>query len=499
MSELLLKMENINKRFPGVNALKDVNFELKAGEVHGLIGENGAGKSTLMSVLGGIYKPDSGKIFVDGRELEFSSASDSQNSGIAFIHQEISLEPYMTVAENIYLGREPKNRLNLIDADEMNRNAKKYLNQIQLDISPTIKVAKLSIAQQQMVEIAQALSLKAKILIMDEATSSLTENEVKILFDTIRRLAGQGVGIIYISHKMDEFFTITDRITVMRNGSVIGTVDSSETSNDALVHMMIGRDIKDYYVYTQHELGETTLEVKNLCTAALLKDVSFHVRKGEIVGFYGLLGAGRTEIMHCIMGLDPMESGEIYVNGEKMEKLSPAICQKHGIVMIPENRRSEGLIVSNTVSFNITLPVLKDFMDCLKVNRGKEKKIIQSAVNNLSIKTPSVQQLVRNLSGGNQQKVVIGKWLATNPKILILDEPTRGIDVGAKSEIYKIINDLASEGLSVIFVSSELPEIINMADRIVDMYEGKITKIFEKKDFSQEQIMLYAMGGNVNG
>lgn len=496
MSISLLKMEQITKRFPGVLALDTVDFDLQSGEVHGILGENGAGKSTLMNILGGIYHPDSGKIFCNGEEVQINGVLDAQHYGIAFIHQELALEQYMTVAENIFLGRELQNRARLVSKSKMERESGIYLSQVGLDIEPSMKVSKLSPAQRQMVEIAKALSLNARIIVMDEPTSSLSENEVKTLFKTIRALKERGVGIIYISHKMDEFFEISDRITVMRDGKTIGTKTMAETDQNDLIKMMIGRELKNYYVRTYHEIGDVIFEVRNLCRDDFpLHNVSFQVHKGEIFGLYGLVGAGRSELMRSVFGIDPMTSGEIHVEGKRIKKLNPHINQENGMVMVPENRKSEGLIINDSVGFNLTITVLESFMHMVSVNQKKENEIIGSSIRRLSIKTPSPRQSVKKLSGGNQQKVVIAKWLAAEPKILIMDEPTRGVDVGAKAEIYKIINQLSENGITIIIVSSELPEIINMCDRIAIMSKGSITGIIDRKEFSQESIMHYAMGG----
>lgn len=495
MSGTLLQMKNIHKRFPGVYALKSVNFELKAGEVHGLLGENGAGKSTLMKVLAGIYDVDEGEIYIDGRKVEINDVKDSQKAGVSIIHQELVLVPYMSVAENIFSGREPVGRLGFVKKDEMLAQAQKLLDSFDLGIDASRLVVDLNIAQRQMVEIARAISFNSKILVMDEPTSSLTEKEVEFLFKTIESLKAKGVGIVYISHRMAELFRITDRITVMRDGQYIGTRVTKETNVDELISMMVGRELTDYYHRTFHELGEVTLEVKNLTRNGVFKDVSFSLRKGEILGFSGLVGAGRSEIMKAIFGLDPIDSGEIYIEGKKVEIKSPRDAMNLGIALVPENRKDEGLILKSSVGYNMTLRVLDEFIKFIRVNRAKENEIIDTYVQELGIKTPSRSQSVANLSGGNQQKVVIAKWLAAKPKILILDEPTRGVDVGAKAEIYAIMNNLVQTGVSIIMISSELPEIINMSDRVAVVHNGSIKGILNKDELSQEKIMHLATGG----
>lgn len=495
MAKTLLKMENISKEFPGVKALDNVYLELMHGEVLGLLGENGAGKSTLMNILGGIYKPDSGKILIDNEEVKFNGVLDSQDKGIAFIHQELALEPYMTVAENIFLGRELKNDYGIISQNKMNQEAKKFLEVVGLDINPASSVSSLSTGQQQMVEIAKAFSLNSKIIVMDEPTSSLSEKEVEILFKTVKALRERNVGIVYISHKMNEIFELTDRVMVMRDGCYIGTKFTKETTAEELIRMMVGRELGNYYVRTYNELGDLALEVRNITWKKLVKDCSFNVRKGEILGFYGLVGAGRSELMQTIMGFSDKDSGEVYINGEHIKRLTPLDCLDHGLALVPENRKIQGLFLENTVSFNTTISVLDKFIGKLKVNKKEEKKIVDKGINDLNIKTPSPQARVGNLSGGNQQKVVLAKWLGTNPKILCLDEPTRGVDVGAKAEIYKIINSLAANGIAVIMISSELNEVINMCDRLAIMYDGTIAKILNKEDFNQDAILHYAIGG----
>jgi len=490
--ELVLEMREIDKIFPGVHALKKVNFELRKGEVHALLGENGAGKSTLINVLGGVYPIDGGQILIDGQPVVIRQIKDAQQLGIAIIHQELVLVPHMTVAENIFMGREPRTKLGTVDKKKMFRDAQEAIDAVGLCCSATDLVCKLSVAQQQLVEIAKALSYNAKIVVMDEPTSSLMTREVDILFDTIRKLRAKGVSIIYISHRMSEFFEIADRITVMRDGEYVTTRDVEQTNTDELVFLMVGRKLENYYTRTYNKPGETVLEVSGLSQKSTgLEDINFSLRKGEILGFSGLVGAGRSELMRCIVGIEKYDSGEIRLFGEPAGPMDTAQAQKKGLVMVPEDRKQQGLILLNSVGFNLTINVLESFIGLGVVNKCAENEIIERHIRALNIKTPSARQKVGNLSGGNQQKVLMGKWLATNPKILILDEPTRGVDVGAKAEIYMIIDRLAKEGISVIMVSSELNEIINMCDRVLVMSDGRITGELDRSEFTQELIMSF--------
>ncbi|NYE05804.1 ribose transport system ATP-binding protein/inositol transport system ATP-binding protein [Bacillus niacini] len=496
MSGKLLEMKGVTKKFPGVYALKGVDFDLEAGEVHALLGENGAGKSTLMKILNGIYSIDEGKIFIKGNGVQISGVKDAQKYGISIIHQEISLVPYLSIAENIYLGREPLTKAGLIDKRTMYENAQKFLNDFDLGLSAKTMIHTLNVAQQQMIEIIKAVSFHSKIIVMDEPTSSLTEKEVDFLFKTIRNLKEQGVGMVYISHRMNELFEITDRITVMRDGTYIGTVKTKETTNEKLISMMVGRDLTNYYVRDFSPSGESVLKVSNLTKKGVIENASFELRKGEILGFSGLVGAGRSELMKCIFGLDSFEQGEIFVNGEKTTIKNPNDAIRNRIAYVTENRKEEGLFLIQSVRYNITIKIMDEFIKFFKVDSNYENNETNNYIKELSIKTPSPDQEVKNLSGGNQQKVLISRWLATKPKVLILDEPTRGVDVGAKAEIYSIMNRLVKEGVSIIMISSELPEVINMSDRVAVMCKGKIQTILNKERFSQETIMHYATGGN---
>ena len=503
MSENLLEMKNICKSFPGVKALQHVDFKLKAGEIHALLGENGAGKSTLIKVLGGIYHPEEGQIFIDGKEVAITDVNSARDHGISIIHQELVLVPYMTVAENIFLGREPKGKFG-VDFALMRRRAQEMLDQFDLGIDADTLVANLSIAQQQMVEIVKAISFNCRILVMDEPTSSISDKEVSALFEIMRNLARQSVGIIYISHKMSELNEVCDRVTVLRDGTYVGTREVATTPKDDLIAMMVGRELEQYYTRDHVKSDEVVLKCVEIDDGKKnhkrVDHVSFEIRKGEIVGFAGLVGAGRSETMQCIFGLTPGSTGEIFIDGQKAQIHSAVDAMKHGIAMVPENRKVEGLYHQQSVRFNSTIEVLEQFISKLRVHEKREAEITQEFIDKMSTKTPGHEQTVTNLSGGNQQKVMIGRWLATSPKILILDEPTRGVDVGAKAEIYEIMNELTKQGVSIIMISSELPEIINMSDRVYVMYDGRLTGcISYDEDLSQEAIMKLATQESAGG
>ena len=490
MPKTLVEMRDIVKTFPGVRALDNAQLTLYPGEVLGLLGENGAGKSTLMNVLGGVYRPDSGSIRIDGEDVTINTVSEAQEKGVAFIHQEIALVPYLSVAENIFLGRERMTN-GLVDKRKMYKESRQWLDMVGLDVNPGTMLCKLSIGRQQMVEIAKACSLNMKLLIMDEPTSSLSESEVKSLFEMINKLKASGIGVIYISHKLDEIFAITDRVCVMRDGGYVGTIVTKESTRDDLVTMMVGRSLDNYYTRSFNEPGEVVFEAKNICSGIRVKNCSFSVRKGEILGFYGLVGAGRSELVKAALNLYPKDSGTVLVKGKDVSKLPTMKIQEEGVALVPENRKVEGLVLKNTIAFNMSISVLRKFLNHLSVNTRRETEIVENGIRSLDIKTPSRKQRVGNLSGGNQQKVVLAKWLASDPDILFLDEPTRGVDVGAKAEIYRIINDLAAQGLAIVMISSEMPEIVNMCDRIIVMSDGVITGELERDQFDQEKILHY--------
>ena len=495
MGAPLVVMEAIAKDFPGVRALDDARFELLPSEVHALVGENGAGKSTLMKILAGVYHRDAGRILFKGSEVEIRSPHEAQQLGISIIHQELNLMPHLTVAQNIFIGREPRRGFGaLLDDRDLNDQARLLFQELNLKMDHRRKVGELSVAGQQMVEIAKALSFKAEVLIMDEPTATLTEIEIDELFRIIRQLRERGVGVVHISHRLEELKQISDRVTVMRDGRYIDTVKTTEAPIDKIISMMVGRTIFE----TTPELPgrpdpEVVVEVRGLNRGRMVRDVSFQLRKGEILGFAGLVGAGRTEVARAIFGADRLQSGEILVHGQKVDIKSPADAVRHGIGYLSEDRKRFGLCLGMDVETNVLLAALRRYLGVLGAVRSRlTESVARSQVDHLAIKTPSLRQKARNLSGGTQQKVVVAKWLTADMEILIFDEPTRGIDVGAKSEIYRLLNDLAREGKSIIMISSELPEILRMSHRIIVMCEGRITGELTSAEATQERIMTYA-------
>lgn len=499
-----LEMFHISKTFPGAKVLHDVDFGIRLGEVRALVGENGAGKSTLMKILGGIYKKDveSGQIFIDGNEVSINSVKDAQKQGIYIIHQELCLAANMTVYDNLFMGSELELVKGILNDKEMMRRAQNIIDEIGLSIDCRQIVGKLSIAEQQMVEICKALLTRAKIIVMDEPTSSLTNLEIEHLFEQIEILKKNHIGIIYISHRMDEIFKISDSISVLRDGHMIGTKKAAEVSDDALIEMMVGRHIDKYMKHTDElAIGDVCLEVQGL-TNDKLKDVSFHVRKGEIVGFAGLVGAGRTETARALFGIDRRKSGKIFRDGKEVQIKDANDAIRCGIGYVPEDRKKEGIIPMKSIRYNMTLAVLEEFMGRIGINKRREETVFNEYSHKLSIKYASAEQAIRLLSGGNQQKVVVSKWLATKPDVIILDEPTRGIDIGAKTEIYQLIVEMARQGVAVVMISSEMEEVINLSTRIYVMYEGRITGEISQKEvehITQEKIMRLATGGLENG
>ena len=491
MENYLLEMKHIHKRFPGVYALKDVNLDLKKGEVLALVGENGAGKSTLINVLGGIHMRDQGEIFIEGRDAGITSILSARDAGISIVHQELVLVPHLSIAENIFINRIPMKN-GMVDYKTMYRRAQGFIDDLELDLRAKTKVMELSIAQQQMVEIVKAVSFNAKIIVMDEPTSSLTDKETVALFDSIRKLKARGIGIIYISHRLSEIYEIADRVTILRDGQTIITKNVSETNTDEIVRYMVGREMNNYYTRNYNTPGPVVLKAEGI-TSAKVRDVSFEIRAGEILGFSGLVGAGRTETIKAILGLQHMTGGRVSFLGKERHFKEPRQAYRAGIGYVPENRREEGIIPLQTIRFNTTIKVLDQFIHFIHVNFKKEAAITQRYFDRLRVKAPSQLALLQNLSGGNQQKVVIGSWLAAKPSLLILDEPTRGIDVGAKAEIYALMDSLAAEGIAIILISSELPEVINMSDRVVVMREGTVSKVLQRDEISQETIMQYAV------
>ncbi len=487
-NDILLQMNDIHKQFPGVYALKGVDFELRKGEIHALLGENGAGKSTLIKVLGGIYIANQGDIFIENTPVKITNVPQALEHGVAIIHQELVLVPYMSVSENIYLGREPMQGF-IVDKQKMNNDAKQLLLDYNLRFEPTTLIKDLSIAQQQMVEIIKAISFNSKILVMDEPTSSISDKETEFLFSIMRTLVKKGVGIIYISHKMSELNEICDRVTVLRDGEYVGTKVVANTTKEELINMMVGRKLSNYYIRNYLKPGKTILTCKHLSDGNIVKDVSFDIKEKEIVGFAGLVGAGRSETVKCLFGLTPNYEGDICFMGDSKHYRSAKDALKDGISLVPEDRKKEGLYLSQNVTYNTTIEVLHEFIKGITLNKKKEAEITQKYIDLMDTKTPSLNQSVENLSGGNQQKVLIGRWLATKPKLLILDEPTRGVDVGAKAEIYAIMNELVKEGLSIIMISSELPEIINMSDRVFVFAHGYVKGCLNQDELTQENIM----------
>ncbi|MCF0228417.1 MAG: sugar ABC transporter ATP-binding protein [Parasporobacterium sp.] len=484
----LIELKGIKKSFYGVEVLHGVDLTLRPGTVHALMGENGAGKSTLMKVIAGVHKCDEGTILMDGKEVRINSPSEAQSLGIAMIHQELSPVREMTVAENIFLGREPS-RMGFIDYRKLYAQTSDLLEKLRIPINPKSKMKSLRVADQQMVEIAKAISQNARIVIMDEPTSAITDNEVDSLFAMIEDMKAHDVGIIYISHKMGEIFRIADDITVLRDGTLVNTWPASEVDNDTLIKQMVGRELKEQFPKVAAPIGETVLEVKNLSLTGQYEDISFELHRGEILGLVGLVGAGRTEVMRSIFGMTQPEKGEILLNGKPVHMKSPADAIKKGIAYVTEDRKGEGLILPMSVFKNTTLSALKDFVKTGIIQDVKESKAVDEQVKALRIKVNNLKLPVKSLSGGNQQKVVLAKWMITGPDIMIFDEPTRGIDVGAKAEIYKIMCDYVAQGHAIIMISSEMPEAMGMSDRIIVLSNHKCSGELDRQEFSQEAIV----------
>lgn len=492
MNEVIVSMKNITKIFPGVKALDSVNFELRSGEVMALLGENGAGKSTLMKILSGVYTRDGGTMEIFGKEYGDLTPKQAQQAGVAIIHQELNMCRHLSVAENMFLGRELRGKFSLDNA-KMEAEAKRILDDLKINIDPRQTVGDLPVSKQQMVEIAKALSINAKILIMDEPTSALTAREIDDLFRIIRKLKAEGHGIVYISHRLEELAHIVDRVTIMRDGQYITSGNFADMTMDQIIANMVGREIKEKFPRVECKKGKKVFEVKNLNAGKMVRDISFSVYEGEIVGFAGLMGAGRTETTRAIFGVDPKESGEIYVDGKQVKITCPMDAIKNGVVLAPEDRKKDGLCTKLSIRQNLALPNLDWICNKLGVvSSSKEDKLCEKAVQDLRIKTPNVEIDSGNLSGGNQQKVVVGKWLARDSRVVIFDEPTRGIDVGAKVEIYNLMNQLKKQGIAVMFVSSEMPEVMGIADRIIVMCDGRITGEVMAKETTQSEILTLA-------
>ncbi|MBY0758633.1 MULTISPECIES: sugar ABC transporter ATP-binding protein [Sellimonas] len=493
-----IEMRGINKSFGGNAVLKNAGFLLDHGEIHALMGENGAGKSTLMKILTGVYTKDAGQVIVDGQEVCYKNPQEAEKAGIVFIHQELNVLFDLTVEENMFLGKEIRNRFGICDKKAMRAEVKKILDRLGVKISPEQKMSELSVGQQQMIEIAKALMVDAKVIIMDEPTAALTQSETEVLFQVINSLRKKGVSIVYISHRMEEIFQLCDRITVLRDGAYIDTKRIADTDMNDVVKMMIGREIGERYPSRNVKIGEVALKVENLTCPGVFKNVSFEVHAGEVLGVSGLMGAGRTEIMQAIFGNMPHVTGKISLYGKEIQNHSPEQAMRNGLGFITEDRKTEGLMLEESIRKNISLANLGRISRHGVINKKEEQDLVKKGIEELHIKCFGPEHESNNLSGGNQQKVVFAKWIYTDPKVLILDEPTRGVDIGAKKEIYHIINDLAAKGVAVIMVSSELPEVLGMADRIMVVREGLVRGVLSKEEANQENIMILATGGNLN-
>jgi len=489
-ADYLLTAEGIRKEFPGVVALDDVTFRLKRGSVHALMGENGAGKSTLMKILAGIYHPDRGRIQLKGVDIRLDSPLDALENGLAMIHQELNLMAQMTVAENIWIRREPLNRFGFVDHGEMNRKTADLFARLNIAIHPQTDVGELSVASRQMVEIAKAVSYESDVLIMDEPTSALTEREVEHLFQIIRGLRDQGIGIVYITHKMNELFEIADEVSVFRDGKYIATRASTDVTRDDIIHMMVGREITQMFPKEEVPLGEVVLSVKNLSLNGVFKDVSFEVRAGEILGIAGLVGSGRSNVAETLFGVTPASSGTIAIDGKPVTIDSATAAIANRMAFLTEDRKDTGCLLILSVLENMQIAVLQDkFVRMGFVEESRVEGECAEMCRKLRVKTPSLHERIENLSGGNQQKVLIGRWMLTNPRILILDEPTRGIDVGAKAEIHRLVSEMTKNGVAVIMISSEMPEVLGMSDRVMVMHEGRVTGFLDRTEATQIKVM----------
>ena len=493
-SEFKLEVKDITKSFPGVKALDHISFRVRRGTTHVLCGENGAGKSTLMKIINGIYTPDEGQLILDGTPVKIDNPIHARSLGISMIFQELSYVPEMTVAENIFLGRWPMDRFHRVDKKEMFRRAQQLLDSQGLHYSPYEQLKNLSVSDIQMLEIIKAVSNDPQIVIMDEPTSAITEKETVKLFEMIRKLKENGACIIYISHKLDEIFQIADEITVLRDGTMVDSRPASELDIDEVIQMMVGRRMENKYPYEDVPKGDVLLDVKNFSSAGVFQDISFHVRAGEIVGFAGLMGAGRTEVVRALFGLDPSDGGEVIIKGKAKKKLSVKESIQDGLVMLSEDRRRYGLVLIRSVMENVSLANLKKFIYKGRLHRREEQSAVSEQCRRMNVKTPTLETTVEALSGGNQQKIVLAKWMEVNPDILMMDEPTRGIDVGAKYEIYRLMIELAKSGKGLLMVSSELPELLGMCDRIYVLSQGRITGELKRDEFDAEKIMAYAIG-----
>ena len=494
-----IEMRGIDKSFGGNAVLKNAGFLLDDGEVHALMGENGAGKSTLMKILTGVYTKDAGQVIVDGKEVCYNNPQEAEKAGIVFIHQELNVLFDLTVEENMFLGKEIKKVFGICDRKAMRKRVQEILDMLGVDIDPTQRMDELSIGQQQMIEIAKALMVDAKVLIMDEPTAALTQSETEVLFKVVNSLRQKGVSIVYISHRMEEIFELCDRITILRDGTYIDTKRIADIDMNDIVKMMIGREIGERYPVRNSKIGDVAFEVKNLNCPGAFENVSFEVRAGEVLGVSGLMGAGRTEIMKAIFGNMPNVTGQLFLDGKEIKNKNPQQAIQNGIGFITEDRKVEGLMLEESIMKNISLANLGRISNGGVINKKKEQELVNKGIEELRIRCFGPQHECNNLSGGNQQKVIFAKWIYTNPKVLILDEPTRGVDIGAKKEIYNIINELAAKGVAIIMVSSELPEVLGMSDKVMVVREGEVRGILNKEEANQESIMTLATGGELNG
>ncbi len=496
----LLEMKAITKRFPGVLALDQVDFSVLPGEVHALVGENGAGKSTLMKILGGAYRADSGEIYLNGEKVEIHNPRDGIRAGLNVVYQELVLAPHLTVAENILMGQQPMRNAALVDLKKTRDRAKEVLEQLGVDLDIGRTVRNLTVAQQQLVEIARALQRQSRILVLDEPSAVLGKHDIELLYQVIRRLTSRGIAVIYISHRLEEIFLIADRVTVLKDGKVVGTRPTSELDEHTLVQMMIGRDLGNVFTRNSREMGEEVLRVEGLGRDRVFEDISFSLRAGEILGIAGLVGSGRTEVVRVIAGADQPSRGQILVNGKRVRFHSPGEALSYGIGLLPEDRNLEGLFLKRPLFENMTISSLDQFQRLYVLDLQREREKAQSLVNDLGIRATGINQLAANLSGGNKQKVVLARWLGTHSRVLIFDEPTRGVDVGAKVEIYRLMNELASQRVAVIMVSSEVPEILGMSDTILVLWRGKVAGTFTREEATRDKILQVALlGRNHNG
>lgn len=493
----VIEMKGISKSFSGNRVLEQVDFQLLPGEIHALMGENGAGKSTLIKILTGIYERDAGRVFIKGNEVHFKNPKEAEQMGIAVIHQELNIIPYLTVYENMFLGKElTVGRFGITKDKEMKRKTKEYLTRLGIEIDPNTEAGNLSVGQQQMIEIARAVAANTEVLIMDEPTAALTDREIEALFNVISSLKKQGVGIVYISHRMEEIFQICDRISVLRDGQFIDSKEVAKTNFDEIVKLMVGRQLGERFPERDTVVGQERFKVENLTSKGSFENISFSVHQGEIVGVAGLMGAGRSEIMQAIFGYRSLDDGKLFIDGKEVTIKSPFAAIQAGIAFVTEDRKSQGLILDLSVRENLSITTLDKISNKSLISTKTEVSLVDEMIEKLHVKTSGREISVKSLSGGNQQKIVIGKWLGIHPKILILDEPTRGVDVGAKKEIYQLMNDLTKQGVSIIMVSSELPEILGMSDRVLVIHEGKLASVINKSEATQENIMQSATGGN---